>query len=94
MLRSGDKSVQQRVAMSLARLAPLGSLRNIFADKQGLDVLLGVLTDVDVNQGELMSFVCCVAECTGHTAGTSDEYQVVQHVSCLSEVVASQQARM
>eukprot|EP00877_Chromochloris_zofingiensis_P000485 jgi/Chrzof1/10437/UNPLg00364.t1 len=50
MLRSGDKSVQQRVAMSLARLAPLGSLRNIFADKQGLDVLLGVLTDVDVNQ--------------------------------------------
>jgi len=37
--------VQQRAAMSLAKLAPTDALHRIFAVRQGLDVLLGMLTD-------------------------------------------------
>mmetsp|Transcript_28271 Transcript_28271/g.76355 ORF Transcript_28271/g.76355 Transcript_28271/m.76355 type:complete len:682 (-) Transcript_28271:731-2776(-) len=47
MLRSGDILVQQRAAMSLAKLAPTEALHRIFAVRQGLDVLLNILTDRD-----------------------------------------------
>ena len=36
MLRSSDRLVQQRAAMSLARLAPVAELKNIFVDKKGV----------------------------------------------------------
>jgi hypothetical protein len=46
MLRSADRTVQQRVAIALARhVAAGGELAPIFIDKAGLDVLLGLLTE-------------------------------------------------
>jgi hypothetical protein len=46
MLRSADRTVQQRVAIALARhVAPGGELAPIFIDKAGLDVLLGLVTE-------------------------------------------------
>lgn len=45
MLRSSDKLVQQRSAMSLAKLAPESEIKNIFVDKRGLEVLLDMLVD-------------------------------------------------
>jgi hypothetical protein len=45
MLRSSDKLVQQRAAMSLAKLAPESQIKTIFVDKRGLDVLLDMLVD-------------------------------------------------
>uniref|UniRef100_A0A7S0RRY0 BTB domain-containing protein n=1 Tax=Chlamydomonas leiostraca TaxID=1034604 RepID=A0A7S0RRY0_9CHLO len=45
MLRSGDKLVQQRAAMSLAKLAPEAEIKSIFVDKRGLEVLLDMLVD-------------------------------------------------
>jgi len=46
MLRSKDRSVAQATAMALARLAPNKELKHIFVDKQALDIMLEVLTDV------------------------------------------------
>lgn len=46
MLRSLERSVQQRVAIALARhVAPGGGLAPIFVDKAGLDVLLALVTE-------------------------------------------------
>lgn len=45
MLRSADKTVQQRAAMSLAKLAPEAQIKSIFVDKRGLEVLLDMLID-------------------------------------------------
>ena len=46
MLRSKDRSVAQATAMALARLAPNKELKHIFLDKQALDIMLKMLTDV------------------------------------------------
>lgn len=45
MLRSSDKVVQQRAAMSLAKLAPEAEIKSIFVDRRGLEVLLDMLAD-------------------------------------------------
>ncbi|EFJ47093.1 hypothetical protein VOLCADRAFT_61760 [Volvox carteri f. nagariensis] len=49
LLRSNTKTVQQRAAMSLARLAPDEQLKAIFIDKRGIDVLLDMLMDPNVS---------------------------------------------
>ncbi|KXZ42885.1 hypothetical protein GPECTOR_113g297 [Gonium pectorale] len=49
LLRSSTKQVQQRAAMSLARLAPDEQLKSIFIDKRGIDVLLDMLMDPAVS---------------------------------------------
>ncbi|PNH10561.1 ARM REPEAT PROTEIN INTERACTING WITH ABF2 [Tetrabaena socialis] len=49
LLRSSTKAVQQRAAMSLARLAPDEQLKPIFVDKRGIDVLLDMLMDPNVS---------------------------------------------
>lgn len=49
LLRASNPVVQQRAAMSLARLAPEDQLKTIFIDKAGVDVLLEVLTDPKVS---------------------------------------------
>jgi hypothetical protein len=48
-LRANTPVVQQRAAMSLAKLAPEDQLKAIFIDKAGVDVLLEVLTDPGVS---------------------------------------------
>ncbi|GLC39904.1 hypothetical protein PLESTF_000347400 [Pleodorina starrii] len=49
LLRSNTKQVQQRAAMSLARLAPDEQLKSIFIDKRGIEVLLDMLMDPNVS---------------------------------------------
>jgi hypothetical protein len=51
MLRSSDRIVQQRAAMSLAKLAPENEIKSIFVDKRGLDVLLDMLVDQVGSEG-------------------------------------------
>mmetsp|Transcript_4496 Transcript_4496/g.9672 ORF Transcript_4496/g.9672 Transcript_4496/m.9672 type:complete len:723 (-) Transcript_4496:189-2357(-) len=50
MLRSSDKSVQQRAAIALAHLVPETEARNVFVEKRGLDVLLDMLVDSSLAQ--------------------------------------------
>lgn len=50
LLRASNKVVQQRAAMSLARLAPEEQLKSIFIDKRGIDVLLDMLMDPAISQ--------------------------------------------
>ena len=45
MLHSSNREVRQRAALALARLAPTAVLKRLFVSRQGLDVLLGMLTD-------------------------------------------------
>jgi hypothetical protein len=59
MLRSLDRTVQQRAAMSLAKLAPEPSIKSIFVDKRGLDVLLDMLVDA-VRLGSQHMSVCII----------------------------------
>ncbi len=49
MMRSSNKEVQRYVATSMARLAPTGQLKSIFCDKNGLDILLDMLTAQPAN---------------------------------------------
>ncbi|KAJ9505739.1 hypothetical protein QJQ45_029251 [Haematococcus lacustris] len=48
MLRSSNRVIQQRAAMSLAKLAPESDIKTIFVDRHGLDVLLNMLVDEDL----------------------------------------------
>jgi hypothetical protein len=49
MLRSTEDNVKERIATSLARLVQPEKLKAIFVDRKGIDVLLEMLTNRDID---------------------------------------------
>ena len=83
MLRSSDRLVQQRAAMSLAKLAPEAQIKNIFVDKRGLDVLLDMLID-SVRGSKLKGHGCRQAVCRhtsqGHEVAMAADHDQIMYV--------------
>lgn len=80
-LRSSDRSVQQAVAVSLAQLAPVSQLKNIFVDKGGLDVLLDLLQDKAVTSSgcEFESLTVTLCSCDLTARNDSLHASVYRH---------------
>eukprot|EP00878_Enallax_costatus_P007491 GHUV01007846.1.p1 GENE.GHUV01007846.1~~GHUV01007846.1.p1 ORF type:complete len:543 (+),score=179.67 GHUV01007846.1:941-2569(+) len=70
-LRSSDRSVQQAVAVSLAQLAPVSQLKNIFVDKGGLDILLDLLQDKAATSKQLIDGSAALLELAKKVNATS-----------------------
>ncbi|GAX73566.1 hypothetical protein CEUSTIGMA_g1017.t1 [Chlamydomonas eustigma] len=72
MLRSNDRTVQQRAAMALARMAPEEELRNIFVERRGLDVLLDMLVDGTLELSVQRDAALALLQLTKKINATSD----------------------
>lgn len=78
MLRSNSKSIQQKTATSLARLAPESDLRQIFVDKRGLDILLDMLQDAHTPQKSQREAAMAVLELARKSNATAPLNQPAQ----------------